>query len=119
MRILGNETHSSPASHDIHFDQPLLTSPFCLYSSAPDLVPNDDDAPKKSESKPSADAGEPEEEDIKLVMDQANVDREKAIKVIKENDGDMINASKLRRSVLVPVLVVAGDDQRGGAEGGG
>merc|ERR1712071_27308 len=42
--------------------------------------------------KPAASGEEPDEKDIKLVMDQAGVDKEKAIKSIKEADGDLISA---------------------------
>jgi NACalpha-BTF3-like transcription factor len=58
--------------------------------SAPELV-SSEDKPAATESGSSA---EPDEKDIKLVMDQANVEREKAVKAIKEADGDLINASE-------------------------
>lgn len=35
---------------------------------------------------------EPDEEDVELVIDQANTTEEKAIKALKENDGDIADA---------------------------
>jgi len=61
-----------------------------LLGSAPELV-SSEDKPAATESGSSV---EPDEKDIKLVMDQANVEREKAVKAIKEADGDLINASE-------------------------
>ena len=61
-----------------------------IIHSAPELV-SSEDKPAATESGSSV---EPDEKDIKLVMDQANVEREKAVKAIKEADGDLINASE-------------------------
>jgi NACalpha-BTF3-like transcription factor len=60
------------------------------YCSAPELVSSDD----KKDDKPASSNVEPDEKDIKLVMEQASVEREKAVKAIKEADGDLINASE-------------------------
>jgi len=38
------------------------------------------------------DQGDIEDKDITLVMQQANVDRNKAIKALKKNDGDIVNS---------------------------
>ncbi|KAH8089017.1 NAC domain-containing protein [Filobasidium floriforme] len=57
---------------------------------APELVSSDD----KKDDKPASSDVEPDEKDIKLVMEQASVEREKAVKAIKEADGDLINASE-------------------------
>jgi len=77
LRILSNVS-------DVHLQFPFLLG------SAPELV-SSEDKPAATESGSSV---EPDEKDIKLVMDQANVEREKAVKAIKEADGDLINASE-------------------------
>ena len=70
-----------------------LPPPHSGNHSAPELVSSDD--------KPAATSDvEPDEKDIKLVMEQASVEREKAVKAIKEADGDLINASESRSSVF-------------------
>ncbi len=52
------------------------------------------DAPKKEEveEEEEVDATGVDEKDIELVVDQANVSRNKAIKALKEQDGDIVNA---------------------------
>ena len=36
--------------------------------------------------------GEPEDKDIDMVMQQSGVSREIAVKALKDNDGDIVNA---------------------------
>ncbi|CAO3577984.1 unnamed protein product [Absidia cylindrospora] len=53
-------------------------------AAAPAAVEEDDDE--------EVDAGDIEEKDIELVVSQANVSRNKAIKALKNNDKDIVNA---------------------------
>jgi nascent polypeptide-associated complex subunit alpha len=41
-----------------------------------------------------------EEKDIELVMSQANVSRSKAVRALKDNANDIVNAIMVRRGVV-------------------
>merc|ERR1712059_21021 len=62
-----------------------FTSP-TVQSDRPDTIAQP--APDDEEE----DASNVEEKDIELVTQQANVSRKKAIKALKKNDGDIVNA---------------------------
>lgn len=49
-------------------------------------------APQEEEDDGEVDATGVEEKDIELVVSQANVSRNKAIKALKNNDNDIVNA---------------------------
>jgi nascent polypeptide-associated complex subunit alpha len=59
-------------------------------SAAPAAVEEDDTE--------EVDAGDIEEKDIELVVSQANVSRNKAIKALKNNDKDIVNAIMVRKA---------------------
>ncbi|KAI9030435.1 nascent polypeptide-associated complex subunit alpha-like protein [Hyaloraphidium curvatum] len=62
---------------------------------APDMSgarDNDDDVPDLAEDEEAVDETGVEAKDIELVMTQANVSRAKAVKALKENDNDIVNA---------------------------
>lgn len=52
----------------------------------------DDDVPELAEDEEAVDETGVEAKDIELVMSQANVSRGKAVKALKENDSDIVNA---------------------------
>lgn len=53
---------------------------------------HEDNANEESEEADDIDAGDLEEKQINVVMKQANVSRGKAIKALKNNNGDLVNA---------------------------
>jgi nascent polypeptide-associated complex subunit alpha len=76
----------------------------------PDLEPLEDDGP--------IDETGVDPEDITRLMDQVNCSRAKAVRVLKESGGDLINASAYRFSLVrgilfdnsAPPLVMAAND---------
>lgn len=61
---------------------------------APDMMGagGDDDIPELADDDEVVDETGVEAKDIELVMTQANVSRAKAVKALKENDGDIVNS---------------------------
>ncbi|KAI8854518.1 NAC domain-containing protein, partial [Chytridium lagenaria] len=53
---------------------------------------NDDEAPELAEDDGEVDESGVEAKDIELVMQQANVSRSKAVKALKANENDIVNA---------------------------
>lgn len=53
---------------------------------------NDDDSDEEEDDDEEVDATGLEDKDIELVMTQASVSRNKAIKALKENDNDIVNS---------------------------
>ena len=52
----------------------------------------DDDDEEEEDEEEEVDASGLEDKDIELVMTQANVSRNKAVKALKENDNDIVNS---------------------------
>ncbi|KAJ3416014.1 hypothetical protein HDV05_003611 [Chytridiales sp. JEL 0842] len=60
---------------------------------AQDIMPSgNDDAPALADDDEEVDESGVEAKDIELVMQQANVSRSKAVKALKANDNDIVNA---------------------------
>jgi len=52
----------------------------------------EEDSKEEEEEEGEVDTEGIEEKDIELVMAQANVSKRKAVKALKENDGDIVNS---------------------------
>lgn len=61
-------------------------------------------APIQEESEEEVDESGVEEKDVDLVMCQANVSRGKAIKALKNNQNDIVNAIMVRNNWLIYYL---------------
>lgn len=81
--FLQNESHLCPDA--------CLLLPFSLFARIPELQNLVTD--KTPKSAPKASDAEIDEKDVEILMAQASCDREKAVRVLKEANGDLINAS--------------------------
>ena len=70
-------------------------------SAAPttSAVPEEDEE-EAEEDEESLDTSGVEEKDIELVMQQANVSKSKAVKALKNNDNDIVNAIMVRMPII-------------------
>lgn len=73
------------------------SAPSAATSSSTPAIADKGKGPAAPEEEEEEDGGEIdttgiEEKDIELVMAQANVSKRKAVKALKENDGDIVNS---------------------------
>ena len=88
-----------------------------LEQSGADVEDDDDDIPdlEAPEDDGLVDEAGVDPKDIDLVMQQVNCTRAKAVRVLKESGGDLINASELKiRSHILPVTLKSSPCSYGG-----
>ncbi|KAJ3332110.1 hypothetical protein HDU76_001254 [Blyttiomyces sp. JEL0837] len=86
VKVEDMNSHAQSAYHEAQKGQDILSS----MQAAADAA--DDEAPELVEEDGEVDESGVEAKDIELVMQQASVSRAKAVKALKSNDNDIVNA---------------------------